>query len=226
MPKKDKLVSSQKFLDLKRQALNPLYAASAKAGAMNPPQERFPFVGNGTLYGEVESLRKMEKRYHLLQGILQSTSDGILAVNSKNEVLFANERFAEMWLVPQNIIASKDDALLHVFDQLSDPQDFPQRVKELYQSDEESFDTLCFKKGRVFECCSRPLLPEMGARGRVWSFHEITERKQVEDAVQRAEEKYRAIFSEAVEGIFQSTPEGQLLTVKSCTGSHVGLRLA
>jgi len=212
MRKKDRLATRRKFPKLKRWALNPLYAASAKADAMN---QRFPVVGSRTLDGEVESLRAMEKRYHLLQGILQSTSDGILVVNSKNEVLFANERFAEMWLVSQNIIASKDDAplLQYVFDQLSDPQDFPQRVKELYQSDEESFDTLCFKEGRVFECCSRPMLPEMGVRGRVWSFHEITERKQAEDALQRAEAKYRAIFSEAVEGIFQSTPEGQLLTV-------------
>ena len=34
MLKKDKLVSSQKFLDLKRQALNSPYAASAEADAM------------------------------------------------------------------------------------------------------------------------------------------------------------------------------------------------
>ncbi|HUI90158.1 MAG TPA: PAS domain-containing protein, partial [Anaerolineales bacterium] len=136
-------------------------------------------------------------------------------VNSENEVLFANERFAEMWMIPQNIMASKDDALLlqYVFDQLSDPQDFLQRVQELYQSDEESFDALDFKDGRVFERCSRPMLQETGVRGRVWSFHEITERKQADDVVQSAEEKYRAIFYESVEGIFQSTPEGQLLTV-------------
>jgi diguanylate cyclase (GGDEF)-like protein/PAS domain S-box-containing protein len=35
------------------------------------------------------------------------------------------------------------------------------------------------------------------------------ERKRAEEALRQAEEKYRSIFENAVEGIFQSTPEGQ-----------------
>jgi diguanylate cyclase (GGDEF)-like protein/PAS domain S-box-containing protein len=40
---------------------------------------------------------------------------------------------------------------------------------------------------------------------------DITERKQAEEAVRAAEEKYRAIFHDAVVGIFQASREGQLL---------------
>ncbi len=39
------------------------------------------------------------------------------------------------------------------------------------------------------------------------------ERQQVERSLKRTEQKYRSIFENAVEGIFQSTPEGQYLTV-------------
>ena len=42
---------------------------------------------------------------------------------------------------------------------------------------------------------------------------EIAERKRVELALRSAEEKYRAIFENAVEGIFQSTPDGRFLSV-------------
>ena len=37
----------------------------------------------------------------------------------------------------------------------------------------------------------------------------ITERMQAEEALRKAEERYRSIFDNAVEGIFQSTPEGR-----------------
>ena len=128
------------------------------------------------------ALRESEEDYRLFQGILQSSSDGILAVNRENEVLFANERFVEMWMIPQEVMDSKDDTLLlqYVLDQLSDPQGFLQKVQELYNSAEESFDTLYFKDGRVFERLSRPLMQEAELRGRVWSFSDITARKQAE----------------------------------------------
>ena len=42
---------------------------------------------------------------------------------------------------------------------------------------------------------------------------DITKRKQAENGLQQSEQKYRSIFENAVEGIFQSTPEGSLKTV-------------
>jgi diguanylate cyclase (GGDEF)-like protein/PAS domain S-box-containing protein len=41
----------------------------------------------------------------------------------------------------------------------------------------------------------------------------MTERKAAEEALRQAEARYRSIFEHAVEGIFQSTPDGQFLAV-------------
>jgi PAS domain S-box-containing protein len=51
---------------------------------------------------------------------------------------------------------------------------------------------------------------------------DITERKRAEEAVRRAEEGYRSIFEHAVEGIFQSTPEGRFLTANPALARMLG----
>lgn len=46
----------------------------------------------------------------------------------------------------------------------------------------------------------------------IWVARNITERRRVLNALQEAEEKYRSIFENAAEGIYQTTPRGQYLS--------------
>ncbi len=54
----------------------------------------------------------------------------------------------------------------------------------------------------------------------VWS--EITERKQAEESQHQAEAKYRSIFDNAVEGIMQTTPQGDLITANPALARMLG----
>jgi diguanylate cyclase (GGDEF)-like protein/PAS domain S-box-containing protein len=56
----------------------------------------------------------------------------------------------------------------------------------------------------------------------VATFDNITERKQIEQALRQAEEKYRTLFQDAVVGIFQSTPEGRYLNVNPAMAHMLG----
>ncbi|MGH7845642.1 MAG: PAS domain S-box protein [Candidatus Binatia bacterium] len=51
---------------------------------------------------------------------------------------------------------------------------------------------------------------------------DITERKLAEESLRKAEEKYRSIFENATEGIFQSTPDGRFLTVNPALARMLG----
>ena len=217
MRKKNGPVAGQKIPRQKKRDFISPGTVVLRADQSTPSHEKCPTVGIAAPVEGTGSPSSIEEAHHILQAILQSTSDGILAVNEDNEVLFANERFAKMWRIPQEIMASKDDNLLlqFVLDQLSDPQSFLQKVKELYRSAEENFDTLYFKDGRVFERRTSPILQQTKLRGRVWSFQEITEGKQVQEELRRAKDDHEAILIKLQESLER---EKQLANTDGLTG--------
>ncbi len=51
---------------------------------------------------------------------------------------------------------------------------------------------------------------------------ELTEIKKVQDALKKSEEKYRTIFENAVEGIFQTTPDGKIISANPAMAHILG----
>jgi diguanylate cyclase (GGDEF)-like protein/PAS domain S-box-containing protein len=167
-----------------------------------------------------------------LQAVLQSTADGILAVDPGNRVLFMNGRFIEMWRLPESVLDSRDDAILlqHVIGQLSDPQVFLEKVQDVYRSEKENFDILNFKDGRVFERLSHPLIRDEMASGRVWSFRDVTARLHAEAALRESEIKYRIVADNTYDWEFWIDPQDRFVYLSpSCmriTGYDVEAFLA
>ena len=126
------------------------------------------------------SEEELATSFSLLETTLESTADGILVVDGKGGIVRFNQKFSEMWQMPEDILASRDDnqAIGHVLSQLVDPDAFVSKVQALYGDEEsDSFDILHFKDGRIFERYSQPQRLENRVIGRVWSFRDVTERE-------------------------------------------------
>lgn len=59
-------------------------------------------------------------------------------------------------------------------------------------------------------------------KGIIGFLADITERKHSEEALKQAEEKYRTIFENAVEGIYQTTPDGRYLSANPALARMLG----
>jgi diguanylate cyclase (GGDEF)-like protein/PAS domain S-box-containing protein len=123
----------------------------------------------------------------VLQSILESTADGILVVDRGGKIVSFNQRFAQIWGLSSDDLASRDDSALvaRQLSQLKHPDQFLARMRQLYsQPEAESFDLLEFNDERVIERYSAPHRLDGQAVGRAWSFRDITERRRAEEKVE------------------------------------------
>ncbi len=67
-----------------------------------------------------------------------------------------------------------------------------------------------------------PMVVNGKRTGSFGMYEDITEKKKAEEALQRAEEKHKRIFDNAIEGFFESTPEGRFLAVNPAMARIAG----
>jgi two-component system sensor histidine kinase/response regulator len=139
-----------------------------------------------------KAAEELENSVSLLKATFESTEDGLLVVESSGKIVQFNQKFVEMWSIPEAVLVSGEDALTleYVKSQLIDPEDFIQNVKHLYSNPEAtSFDLLEFTDGRYFERYSQAQVVNGKCVGRVWSFRDVTKRKKAETDLIAAKEK-------------------------------------
>ncbi|MFB3918976.1 MAG: PAS domain S-box protein [Candidatus Velamenicoccus archaeovorus] len=150
-----------------------------------------PVSGSGyaNLYGiDITERKKMEeelkRKTEFLEAQTEASLDGLLVVDENGQRSLTNKRLLELWQVPQAVATDKDDAALLQFaaSKVKNPKEFLAQINYLYaRRSETSKDEVEFKDGMIFERYSSPVIDKNGKYfGRIWTFRDITERKQAE----------------------------------------------
>ena len=140
--------------------------------------------------GRLQTEKQLQQAISLLNATLDATADGILVVSTEGKISSCNGRFLEMWGLDCNSsVGHRDEDLLaRALPQLQNSAEFLAKVKELYSSPEAtSFDVLHLKDGRIFERYSQP--QRIGERvvGRVWSFRDVTQGRNLEQELRQSQ---------------------------------------
>jgi PAS domain S-box-containing protein len=135
---------------------------------------------------------------------LESTADGILAVDLGYRVRTFNRKFLEMWQVSAELLERGDrQALLtSLLAQLKQPGAVLEEMEQLYsQPEQTAIRDIRLKDGRVFECYSYPQVLDASVVGRVWSFRDISEKTKAQEALRESEELFRQVFDQTEDAI-------------------------
>ena len=79
----------------------------------------------------------LQQTASLLAATLESTADGLLVIDNSGIITTYNDKFLSMWHIPESLAAKRDDRILleNVLGQLTDPDGFIEKVRELYAAE-------------------------------------------------------------------------------------------
>jgi len=151
---------------------------------------------------------ELERSLSVLRGTLEATADGIIVSQDGRYIATVNQKFVEMWDIPEAVIASGElnQLVPLILEQIKDPEAFMSQTQDLLsQVDAEAYGIFELKDGRIVERYSLPQWIGGSIVGRVCSFRDITDRQRAEEALQRSEQKYRNLFHNSQVGMFRNT---------------------
>lgn len=129
-----------------------------------------------------EGVKEVTHALAVSRATLEATADGILAVDGTDGIISWNNKFLELWLIPEDLILQRDVQKVRgwIARQLKQPEDYSRRIAEIEASTEKSVDLLELTDGRKIERYSEPISMEGTAAGRVWSFRDVTAGSQAD----------------------------------------------
>jgi PAS domain S-box-containing protein len=187
-------------------------------------------IGVSKVARDISERKRADDDRRLQQAILvterELTLDGILVVDADSKVLSYNGRFAQMWGISTDILATRADAelLRAVSDKLAHPEEFMARVRQLYdRHDQASNDEVELTDGRVLERYSAPMRDGEGRYyGRIWYFRDVTERKQSERILRLERDKAQRYMDTAGVILLALNMQGQITLVNKFACNALG----
>jgi PAS domain S-box-containing protein len=174
-------------------------------------------IGTTGIARDITQRKEVEKNLQFKTNLLvaqsETTPEGILVVDSNRKCVSLNKRFGEMFRIPLEVLATRDDIAIITFamSQLKDPDSFIRKVEYLYDHPEEKTqDEIEFKDGKIFERYSSPLSDQTGNLGRIWFFRDVTIRKRAEEALEESESRLKTITDSAIDAILMIDSEGKV----------------
>ena len=174
-----------------------------------------------------QALADLAKSLSLLNATLDSTADGILVVNCEGKKILQNQRTVDLWKIPQAIAEGYDDEarVRHVMNATTNPDKFRDRVKYFYSHpDQRGEDEIELKDGTILERITAPILDKDGTNyGRIWTFRDVTLRKQAETELAYERHLLRTLLENSTDHIYFKDAQSRFIVSSNAQAHQFGV---
>ncbi len=160
-----------------------------------------------------------------LRATLESTADGILVLDMDGCIRGFNQRFAELWELPEDLLTQRDDGrvLAWLVDQVDDAEGYQLRMGQIIGAPLlKASDVLQLRSGRILERVTLPQFVRGRPIGRVFSFRDIS-RQRADDARQKLA---TSVFESSFDAIFVTDPWFRLVAANATFERQTGWTMA
>lgn len=175
-------------------------------------------VTNDHLLNEVVERKRaevdLERSLSLLRATLEATVDGILVSQNAETIVAFNQKFVEMWGIPEASIATLElkKVLPFIIAQVKEPLAFVAEANDLFaQADAKGYSIFELQDGRIIERYSQPQWLGQTIIGRVCSFRDITERHHSQLALRKSEATNQALLNAIPDLMIRMSRDGTYL---------------
>jgi len=158
--------------------------------------------------------RHAEGRRRVLRATLDSVADGLAAVDTSGRILAYNNKFAQLWSIPDSIALPRDaeKALDHVLLQLKDPDAFLSLVKRRDQdANLDRDEELELRNGRVVNRRSEARLDQGKIVGWALTFRDVTASNKVRIQLDEQRHGLDALMNQLPHPIYFKDCEGHFI---------------
>lgn len=200
--------NSRSIINLETEAVVEIHAASRDISSRKQAEEAL-FVSRANL-----------------TAIIENTFDSIWAINTAYEIIYINGVFEQAFFLSFGIHLKPGMNLLNAV---------PEPIRPMWK---ERYDRALTKEHFIFEdkidignivlyieVSMNPIIVDGKVIGASFFSRDISERKQSEEKIRESEEKFRALFESAKDGIFQISHQGDIVAINESFAQMHGYTL-
>ncbi|MFW6182111.1 MAG: PAS domain S-box protein, partial [Spirochaetota bacterium] len=169
--------------------------------------------------------QELHRLLSLLSATMESTAEGILALDLEGRVALYNQNFARMWDIPEKVLKTRDNAkfLAWARGMTRHPDAFMLGVRELAEHPErEALHLIELADGRVFERSHRPRYEGQRLAGRVLSFRDVTGHARDERRLSEERTLLRTLIDDLPDHLYVKDQRGRFITCNMATARFMG----